>query len=143
MSVTVVLHRSRDVVNIAVVMRAMQNFGVTRLRLVAPLEFEPHRIEGIAHKSHHLVQSTEIFDDLDAALADFNHVVGMTARGRAVKRNMQRPRDAAADIRALSDDGRVGILFGALGRGCVPCAVYRLATVTSMRVSWSTTEGFV
>ena len=135
MSVTVVLHRTRDVVNIAVVMRAMQNFGLTRLRLVAPHEFTPYRIEGIAHKSQSLVRNAEIFDDLDSALADLNHVVGMTARGRAAKRNMQRPRDAATDIRALAEVGRVGILFGPEDKGLTNAELDRCDRIVTIPTS--------
>ncbi len=129
------LYRPRDVVNIAVIMRAMQNFGLTRLRLVAPLEFAPHRIEGIAHKSHALVENTEFFDDLDTALADCNHVTGMTARGRAAKRNMQRPRDAVADIRALSDTGRVAILFGPEDKGLANAELDRCDRIVTIPTS--------
>jgi TrmH family RNA methyltransferase len=117
MNLTVVLHRPQDVVNIAVIIRAMQNFGVSRLRLVNPVEFVPYRIEGIAHKSADLIRQTTIFDDLDAALADCAHVVGMTARGRTVKRNMQLPRDAGPDIRARAEAERVAILLGPEDKG--------------------------
>ncbi len=51
MSIVVVLQRPQDLVNIAGVVRAMKNFGMSDLRLVAPEEYDEHRIEGIAHSS--------------------------------------------------------------------------------------------
>ena len=44
--IVVVLHQPQDLVNIAHVVRAMKNFGVRDLRLVAPREYDPHRVEG-------------------------------------------------------------------------------------------------
>jgi len=117
MNVVVILNEPQDVVNIAVTVRAMLNFGQRRLRLVAPAEFDARRIEGIAHKSGPLLRRVEVVPDLDAALADCTHVVGMTARGRTVKRNVQRPAEAVADIMARSDDELVGLLFGREDKG--------------------------
>lgn len=117
LNATVVLHKPQDLVNIAVVIRGMQNFGIKRLRLVQPVEFSPHRVEGIAHKSGDIVRHVTVFDDLDEALADCTHVVGMTARGRTVKRNRQLPREAALEIRSHAEAGRVALLFGPEDKG--------------------------
>ena len=94
MNAIVVLHRPQDIVNIAVVIRAMRNFGARSLRLVSPAEFDPQRIEGIAHKSWDVVSETKVFESLDDALGDCTHVVGLSARGRTVKRQVQRPPEA-------------------------------------------------
>jgi TrmH family RNA methyltransferase len=117
MKVAMVLHEPRDIVNIAVVIRAMRNFGQRQLRLVSPAEFDPRRIEGIAHKSSDTIKRVEIFEDLDSALGEFTHVVGLTARGRTVKRNVQRPAEAAAALAQQAEDERIAILFGPEDRG--------------------------
>jgi TrmH family RNA methyltransferase len=90
----------------------MLNFGVQDLRLVAPKEFDAWRIEGIAHRSAAVVERIRVLDNLDAALADCVHVVGFTARQRTAKRNMRRPREAAAEALAHASDGPVALLFG-------------------------------
>jgi len=54
--IVVVLHEPQDLVNIAHVVRGMKNFGVRDLRLVAPREYEPYRVEGIAHQTQVLLQ---------------------------------------------------------------------------------------
>ncbi len=56
MSIKVVMHRPQDIINIAVVIRAMKNFGFRDLRLVSPSEFDVRRIEGIAHKTGDVVE---------------------------------------------------------------------------------------
>lgn len=112
MSIVVVLHRTQDLVNIAAVVRAMKNFGLRDLRLVQPAEYDAHRIEGISHKTGDVLKRVVIFDDLDEALADCTYVAGLTARGRAAKRNVERPRDAVADMLSAAADGVAALLFG-------------------------------
>ena len=117
MSVVVVLHEPQDLVNIAHVVRGMKNFGFRDLRLVAPREYDAYRIGGIAHQTQDVLARVVVFDTLEAALADCVHVVGFTARGRSAKRNVQRPRDAAAEIVTLWEAGPVALLFGREDKG--------------------------
>lgn len=117
MRILVVLHEPQDLVNVAHVVRAMKNFGFSDLRLVNPREYDPYRIEGIAHQTHDVLARVQSFPDLDAALADCVHVVGFTARGRAAKRNLQRPREAAAEVVDTAGAGATALLFGREDRG--------------------------
>ena len=116
-NVVVVLDETQDVVNIAGVMRAMMNMGLARLRLVRPAQFDAYRIEGIAHQSGPLIEATERFDDLDAALADVTWVVGTTARPRTAQRNFLYPRDGARQVIEHAWDGPVALLFGREDKG--------------------------
>jgi len=113
----VVLHRPRDLVNIASVIRIMKNFALRDLRLVAPAEYDAFRVEGIAHKTGDVLKRVVVFDALDQALADCHHVVGFTARQRSAKRNAQRPREAAGDILAVSEATLVALVFGPEDKG--------------------------
>ncbi|HEY2806186.1 MAG TPA: TrmJ/YjtD family RNA methyltransferase [Gemmatimonadales bacterium] len=115
--IAVVLDHPQELVNIAHVVRAMKNFGVRDLRLVQPVEFDAYRIEGIAHRSADLLKRVELFDDLPSALGDCVHVVAFTARGRTAKRDIQRPRQAAAEIMAMAGKGPVALLFGREDKG--------------------------
>ncbi len=118
MNLVVVLNNPQNLVNVAGVIRAMKNFGLRDLRLANPVEeIESRRITGIAHGSDDIVRRLEIFDSLDAALADRTYVAGMTARPRAAKRNMQRPREAAADLLGAAAAGRAAVVLGREDRG--------------------------
>lgn len=117
MSLVVVLHHSQDVVNVAVVIRAMMNFGLDDLRLVAPEEYDTRRIEGIAHKSGGILKRVRLYDDLEDALADCVHVVGMSARQRSAKRTVQDPEDAASELVALAQQDTVALVLGPEDRG--------------------------
>lgn len=115
MSIVVVLLKPQDLVNIASVVRVMKNYEMNHLRLVAPEEYDEHRIEGIAHNSYDVLERVQQFEDLDSALEDRTFVVGLTARERTAKRNVLRPREAAAQI--LEQEGAVAILLGPEDRG--------------------------
>ena len=116
--IVVVLWETQDRVNVAGTVRAMKNFGLERLRLVNPAEWDPWRIEGIAHDTHEIVERTEIHASLESALGDCSFVVGMTARSRRAKRAVARPRQLAPELlgRALDAvegrSGPVAILYG-------------------------------
>jgi len=130
--IVVVLHEPQELVNVAHVVRAMMNFAVADLRLVAPREFDLWRVEGIAHRSADVLARTARFDTLDAALADCVHVAGLTARERTAKRTVQRPRDAAPALLDLAEQGPVALLFGREDKGLPNEALdrcHRLVTI--------------
>lgn len=122
--IVVVLWEPQDYVNIAGTIRAMKNFGLTRLRLVNPTQWDPWRVEGIAHGTQDLIEATRTFDTLPEALADCSYVVAMTARERRAKRAVGRPREIARELLERAGEvqtdengpeevaGPIAILFG-------------------------------
>ena len=134
MSIVVVLHEPQDLVNIAHVVRGMKNFGLRDLRLVQPREYEAYRVEGIAHQTQDVLARVRTCASLDEALADCIHVAGFTARGRTAKRNLQRPREAAAEVIGLAEGGTVALLFGREDKGLTNEALdrcHRVVTIPS------------
>ncbi len=131
-AVLVVLVEPQELVNIAQVVRAMMNFGVPDLRLVSPADYDPHRVERIAHRSGELLSRVAVFDSLDAALADAVHVVGFTARERTAKRNVRRPREALEEAVALAAGGPAALLFGREDKGLPNAALDRCHRVVTI-----------
>ena len=107
-----VLVAPQDIVNIASAVRVAKNFGIERMRLVNPEVFDPYRIEGIAHNTADFVSRIEILDSLQQAIADCVFTAVLTARERAAKRRVLRPREAAAALVAESAAGPVAIIAG-------------------------------
>ena len=113
----------------------MANFGLADLRLVNPDEFDAYRLEGIAHRTSHLIEASTIHDSLDAALADATFVVGTTARARTAGRAYVRPADVAKSIAEHTASGRAAILLGREDRGLTNEALDRCHAVTIIPTS--------
>jgi TrmH family RNA methyltransferase len=107
-----VLVNPQDIVNIASAVRIAKNFGIEQMRLVSPEVFDPYRIEGIAHNTADLVARIEILDTLEEAIRDCIFTAVLTARERAAKRRVLRPREAAAELVTQSAAGPVAIVAG-------------------------------
>ena len=111
-AVTVVLHKVQDPVNIAGTVRVMKNMGLSDLRLVQPVAYDPWRIEGVAHGTRDLVERIRHFDTLEAALADCVRVAAFGAKRRAHRWPITTPREMAPRFLAAAEEGRVALLFG-------------------------------
>lgn len=111
-AVTVVLNKVQDPVNIAGTVRVMKNMGLSDLRLVQPVAYDPWRIEGVAHGTRDLVERIRHFDTLEAALADCVQVAAFGAKRRAHRWPMTTPREMAPRFLAAAAEGRVALLFG-------------------------------
>lgn len=110
--VAVVLVEPQDPVNIAATVRAMKNMGVSDLRLVNPVAYEPHRLEGIAHNTRDLIDAIKTYERFDDAVAGCVRLVGFTARRRAAKWRVIGPREAADELLAAAGEGTVALVFG-------------------------------
>lgn len=112
-----VLVNPQDIVNIASAVRIARNFGIGRMRLVNPEVFDPYRIEGIAHNTADFVATIEILDSLEEAISDCVFTAVLTARERAAKRRVLRPREAAEALVQGAANGPVAIVAGREDRG--------------------------
>lgn len=111
-SVVVVLYEPQDPVNIAGTVRAMKNMGVGDLRLVRPVAYEMHRLEGIAHRTGDIAERIRHFPSFDEAVADCVRVFGFTARRRAAKLRVLEPKPAAQELLEVAPEGPVAVVFG-------------------------------
>ncbi|MCW9038983.1 MAG: RNA methyltransferase, partial [Rhodospirillales bacterium] len=100
--------------NIGMVARAMANFGLAELRLVAPRDGWPNpKAEAAASGAIHVLEQARLFDSVAEALADCSYVVATTARQREGFKTVLGPVDAARNLRANHNRSQTGaILFG-------------------------------
>ena len=110
--VAVVLHKPQDPVNIAATVRVMKNMGLSDLRLVAPVAYDPWRIEGIAHGTRDLVDRIRHFATLDEAIADCVFTAAFGAKRRAHRWPVSEPRALAPVMLERAEEGTVALLFG-------------------------------
>ena len=108
----IVLVEPQDLVNIAATVRIARNFGIEDLTLVRPREFDPYRIEGIAHNTSDLVARITFAETLDEALAGVSFAAALSARERTARRRSARARDAAGELAARAAEGPVAFVAG-------------------------------
>ncbi len=131
--VTVVFLYPQDPVNLAGTVRVMKNMGVRDLRLVQPCEYDPYRIEGVAHGTRDIVERIRHFDSLNDAVADCARVVAFAGKRRAAKWERLTPRELAPRvIEDLAGGHRVALLFGQEDHGLANDALDRAQIVCTI-----------
>ena len=111
----IVLVRPQLGENIGKAARAMLNFGLVEMRLVAPRDGWPNPSAGPAASGADVVlEQARVFDTVAEAVADCAHVYATTVRKRGVTKPVVTPEAAARAIHlgASAGAGRSAILFG-------------------------------
>ena len=105
--------------NIGMVARAMANFGLDELRLVAPRDGWPNeKARAAASGANHIIDQARAHDSTRAAVGDLNWICATTARQRHMRKPILTPEQAAAEMaRRIAEGERVGVLFGAERQG--------------------------
>jgi tRNA/rRNA methyltransferase len=100
--------------NIGMAARAMGNFGLTRLRIVNPRDGWPNlSAQRAAAGADHILDKVELFDSVEAAVADCTLLFATTARAHDQAKPVIGPQQAAQEIaREIAAAGQVAILFG-------------------------------
>ncbi|MCO5132853.1 MAG: RNA methyltransferase [Phyllobacteriaceae bacterium] len=100
--------------NIGMVARAMANFGLAELRLVAPRDGWPNEhATKAASGALHVVENASVHATLEEAVADLSFVMATTARPRDIVKPVRGPEEAAGDLRRRFLAGeKTGILYG-------------------------------
>ncbi len=100
--------------NVGMVARAMANFGLDTLRLIAPRDGWPNEKARIAASgANYVIDDAAAFPTLPAAIADLNWLAATTARQRDLRKPVMTPIEAVAEMRARIAKGeRCGVLFG-------------------------------
>jgi len=107
----IVLVRPQLGQNIGKAARAMLNFGLTEMRLVAPRDGWPNPDAGpSASGADAVLEQAQLFDSVAAAIADCNQIFASTVRRRDLVMPVLDPEQMADRIAASSR--RTAILFG-------------------------------
>ncbi|SLN18871.1 putative tRNA/rRNA methyltransferase [Pseudoruegeria aquimaris] len=123
--------------NIGGAARAMWNFGLDRMRIVAPRDGWPNqKAVAMASGAGRLLDEAQLHDDLDGAIADCNYIFATTARARGLTKPVMTPERAMAHARALIAEGKkVGVLFGPERAGLENEDVARANAIISVPVN--------
>jgi tRNA/rRNA methyltransferase len=129
-----ILHAPQLGQNIGAAARAMWNFGLMRMRLVAPRDGWPNPdAVAMASGATRVLDRAGLFADLPAAIADLGTVYAATARPRELTKRVLSPDAAIAEARArLAAGERVGLLFGPERAGLDNDAVARASAIVTV-----------
>jgi len=100
--------------NIGAAARAMANFGLSRLRLVAPRQAWPNaKARMMAAGADRILDGAELYDTLEAAIADCTFVFAATARAHDQAKPVVGAAEAAASMAPRVAAGEpVAVVFG-------------------------------
>ncbi len=100
--------------NIGMVARAMANFSLSELRIVAPRDGWPRKgAHSAASGAVHVLEGARLYDTVREAIADLSFVFATTARERGQMKRVFGPDGAMAEAHRRGAEGqRIGILFG-------------------------------
>lgn len=114
----IVLVRPQLGMNIGAVARAMLNFGLTDLRLVAPRDGWPNAEAGpSAAGADNVIEGARVFDTLAGAVADCHLTIGTAMTTRDMIRRVLSPAGAVAELKALPTPS--ALVFGPERTGLV------------------------
>ncbi|WP_428681188.1 RNA methyltransferase [Sphingopyxis sp.] len=107
----IVLVRPQLGENIGKAARAMLNFGLTEMRLVAPRDGWPNPDAGpAASGADPVLAEAQVFDTLAEAVADCTTIYATTVRKRGVSKPVLTPEEAAREVHGTA--GRSAYIFG-------------------------------
>lgn len=123
--------------NIGAAARGMWNFGLDRLRIVAPRDGWPNeKAVAMASGAGRLLDAAMIVDETAQAIADCTFVYATTARARGLTKPVFSPEGAMADAAArIAAGGRVAVLFGPERTGMENDDIARANAVISVPVN--------
>lgn len=121
--------------NIGQAARAMLNFGLEDLRLVAPRDGWPNAdAHPPASGAGRVLEGARVYQTTEAAIADLTHVFAATVRERGMDKPVVSAAEAGATIRSLKA-GQAGILFGRESSGLANDDVVLADTILTVPVN--------
>ena len=123
--------------NIGAAARAMWNFELDRLRLVAPRDGWPNpKAVAMASGAGRLLDRAGPFPTVAEAIADCSHIYATTARARGLTKPVMTPEAAMQDARERAAGGaKVAVLFGPERAGLENDDIARAGAIVTVPVN--------
>ena len=94
--------------NIGFAARAMANFGLSDLRLVAPRDGWPNdKAHAAAAGAAYVVEQARVYPTVEQAIAELNYVLAATARPREMVKTVLAPESAALELKERARRGEL------------------------------------
>lgn len=117
-NIHIVLVEPKNPGNIGSTVRAMKNMGIGKLRLVNPVPFrDAEEQKKMGFRSQEIIEASEEFPTLAAAVADMSQIFLATAKKGKWKKDFLPPHDAAGKILEIAANQKVAVVFGREDKG--------------------------
>ena len=113
-NISIVLYKPKYAGNVGSVARAAKNMGISNIIVVGTNDFDREEMQQRStHLAADVLDKIQYFEEQRMKLsADFNYIVGTTARLGKARGPFISPRAAAQDIADISQKNKVALLFG-------------------------------
>ena len=99
--------------NIGAVARAMSNFGLSELRIVAPRDGWPNpKAAEMAAGAESIISAAKIYDSFANSMADIHTAYATTARPRDMNKRVVTPEVAMQEICSSPHTSKIALVFG-------------------------------
>ncbi|MEO9652853.1 MAG: RNA methyltransferase [Roseobacter sp.] len=123
--------------NIGAAARAMWNFGLDRMHIVAPRDGWPNQAAvALASGAGRVLDNAQLSDDLPTSLAESSFVFATTARSRDLTKPVFSPQEAMRSAaQKIAEGQRVSVLFGPERSGLENDDIARANAIISVPVN--------
>lgn len=116
--ISIVLYKPKYAGNVGSIARVAKNMGIGNIIVVGAADLDREEMERRStHLALDMVEQIKYYDEIDEALADFQYIVGTTARLGKARGPFNTPRKIAENIANISQKNKVALLFGPEDRG--------------------------
>lgn len=98
--------------NIGATCRAMNNMGFENLGLVKPVDYKVPEAYKFAWNSHHILESSKVYDSIAEAVKDKGFVIAMSCRTGKFRGHFENLHEISPEISTYAEKSKVAILFG-------------------------------
>lgn len=111
--ISIVLYKPKYAGNVGSIARVAKNMGIGNIIIVGAADLDREEMERRStHLAADMLNRIKYFDDIGEALADFQYIVGTTARLGKARGPFNAPRKIAESIVDISRKNKVALLFG-------------------------------
>jgi len=111
-NISVILVGPSGPMNIGMAARAMKNCGVTRLKLVSPVDYKPDKAYMMACSAKDVVDGAHIFETLKDALEDESCSVAFSRRMTRTRAPYYPLEEILPELSKRAGKGRIAFVFG-------------------------------
>jgi tRNA/rRNA methyltransferase len=112
-NISIVLYKPKYAGNVGSIARVAKNMGISNIVVVGAADLDKEEMQKRStHLAADMVSRIKYFAYIGAALADFQYIVGTTARLGKARGPFNTPRKIAAAIVGQSQKNKVALLFG-------------------------------